>query len=45
MKDSKGNLITEKGKILDETVKYYTKVLANRTIKKGLKIIRKTGNY
>ena len=36
MKDSKGNLITEKGKILDETVKYYTKVLENREIKKGL---------
>ena len=37
MRDSKGNLLTGKRDILEETVKHYEKVLKNRPIKEELK--------
>ena len=36
MRNSDGELLTRKQNILDETVKYYCKVLENRKIKEGL---------
>ena len=36
MKDEQGNLITGKEEIQEQTLKYYQKLLENRTIKEDL---------